>query len=125
MKISDKYLRNLLREVVSHRAYGHCEFPGCSRSDCDPHHWKSKKNNAIKYDPDACINLCCEHHTSGVISAHGTPSNFKAIILCRVRTPSWADSVMRKARQAVKDDNAFREKEKARLLEELELLKCG
>jgi len=39
MKVSDKYLKDLLREVVSIRANGFCEFPGCINHQCDPQKW--------------------------------------------------------------------------------------
>jgi hypothetical protein len=117
---SDKYLKELLRDVVSQRAGGHCEFPGCNIQECDPHHWHSKSNHAILYDPDACINLCAGHHTGNTLSAHRSPFQFKKVIIenC-VRSEDWADQVMIKAHQVVKDDKYFRETCKFKLLDEL------
>jgi len=97
VKVSDKYLLNLLRQVVSARASGHCEFPGCSNTECDPHHWRSKKNLVIRYDPDACLYLCTWHHTGNTMSAHLNPEGFEiAIIKSGVRTQVWADAVEQK-----------------------------
>ena len=103
MKISEKYLKELLRDVVSLRADGHCEFPGCLNVQCDPHHAYSQRNNAIKNDPDCCINLCAEHHTGNTISAHRSPLQFKKIIIENlVRSEEWFDQVMVKAHQRTK-----------------------
>ena len=119
-KVSDKYLRDLLRQVVSLRAGGKCEFPGCINMQCDPHHWHTQKNNAVKYNPDCCINLCAEHHTGGNQSAHRAPTLFKKIIIenC-IRSEEWADNILSIANQVVKDDKYFREVWKEKLLEEL------
>jgi len=118
--IAEKYLKDLLRQVVSLRAGGKCEFPGCINMQCDPHHAFSQSNNAIKYDPDACINLCADHHTGGNQSAHLSPLRFKKIIIenC-VRSEEWADNILSIANQVVKDDKYFREVWKEKLLEEL------
>jgi len=119
-KVSDKYLRDLLRQVVSLRAGGKCEFPGCINMQCDPHHWHTQKNNSVKYNPDCCINLCVEHHTGGNQSAHRAPTLFKKIIIenC-IRSEEWADNILSIANQVVKDDKYFREVWKEKLLEEL------
>jgi len=125
MIVSDKYLRDLLREVVSLRAGGHCEFPGCACRDCDPHHWESKENNAIRYDSFACLYLCAEHHTGSIFSAHHDPLAFKQEILLEgVRSPEWADQIHLRALQIVKADNLFRVEWKIKLLEEKERLMC-
>lgn len=122
-KVSDKYLRDLLREVVSIRAEGKCEFPLCINHQCDPHHAYSQKNNAIKYDFESCINLCAEHHTGGNQSAHRSPLQFKKIMIENlVRSEEWFDAVMLKAKRRTKDDRYFREECKEKLLEELKRL---
>lgn len=122
-KVSDKYLRDLLRVVVSFRANNCCEFPGCVNCQCDPHHWASKKNNSIRNDYDACLNLCVGHHTGNQLSAHKSPRLFKLhIINCGVRTQAWADKVEQKARQAAKDTAEFREECKEKLLAEMKRL---
>ena len=120
LMISEKYLKDLLRQVVSLRAGGKCEFPGCINMQCDPHPAYSQGNNAIKYDPDACINLCADHHTGGNQSAHRAPLRFKKIIIenC-VRSEEWWDAVMLRAHTRAKDDRYFREFWKEKLLEEL------
>jgi hypothetical protein len=123
MKVSDKYLKDLLREVVSIRANGKCEFPGCINHQCDPHHAYSQKNNAIKYDYDSCINLCVLHHTAQANSAHKSPYFFKKIIIENlVRSEEWFDAVLVKAQAVVKDDRYFREMWKEKLLAELKRL---
>ena len=123
MRVSEKYLKELLRIVVAGRAGGICEFPGCINHQCDPHHACSQRNNAIKYDPDCCINLCTEHHTGNTISAHRSPLQFKKIIIENlVRSEEWFDEVMVKAQRVVKDDNYFREECKFKLLAEKELM---
>jgi hypothetical protein len=35
-KVSEEYLRDLLREIVSLRANNCCEYPGCKNTECDP-----------------------------------------------------------------------------------------
>jgi hypothetical protein len=120
VKVSDKYLLDLLREVVSIRAGGRCEYPGCCETSCDPHHWYSKKNLSIRYDPDACLYLCAEHHTGGTYSAHRSPELFKnKIISSGVRSQEWADSILIKKNKIIVchiDD--FREDSKEILIAE-------
>lgn len=102
MKVSDKYLLDLLREIVSARAGGRCEFPGCCETSADPHHWYSKKNLSIRYDPDACLYLCAEHHTGGALSAHRAPEAFKLyIVVSGVRSQEWADRILIKKNQII------------------------
>lgn len=124
MNVSDKYLLDLLREIVSIRAGGRCEFPMCSETDCSPHHWHRKKNLAIRYDPDACIYLCCGHHTGLLFSAHKSPYAFKKyIIMHGVRTEEWADQVLFKANQIITIPTViYRQEWKIRLLAEREKL---
>lgn len=117
--MTEKKLLILLREVVSARAGGRCEFPGCKNTDCDPHH-TGGRGNAVKYDPDTCMNLCSGHHTSGAISAHGKPEIFKQIIIeSGVRSAEWFDEVNRKKNLYAKDGPDDREKWKERLQNEL------
>jgi hypothetical protein len=119
MAVSEKSLLLLLRDVVSARASGRCEFPGCQKTDADPHH-AGGRGNAVLFDPDTCINLCACHHTSGATSAHGTPEAFKAAIInTKVRPYDWFDGVRFKANQVVKDTAEFRAEWKERLLNEL------
>lgn len=123
--VSDKYLRDLLRDIVSFRANGHCEFPDCKNTECDPHHWFAKKTNtAIKYDYDACINLCTGHHTGNLLSAHLSPMLFRqAILRAGVRSEEWAHEVHRKASQIITvDEQTFRQEWKEKLLAELKRL---
>ena len=119
MKVSDRYLRGLLMDVVSQRANGFCEFPYCNEIDCSPHHWFTKKNAAIKYDPDACIYLCNFHHTAGPDSAHRQPIKFQYSILANgIRTNEWLMNIIEKKNMTVKDNDLFREYWKGKLLEE-------
>lgn len=124
MKVSDKYLRDLLREIVSLRAHGVCEYPQCSNTDGDPHHWFSKKNLAVKYDPDACLYLCAFHHTASQYSAHKAPFTFKKkIIQCGVRSEAWKYEVLRRANQIITvAPEIYRQEQKIILLKELERL---
>lgn len=120
MNVSDKYLRDLLREVVSRRAGGRCEFPDCHETACDPHHAESKKNTAVRWDADACINLCTGHHTGETISAHRSPLFFKTIIIeSGVRTAEWFGAVRQKANVIIKDSEFFRIEMKEKLQNEL------
>jgi hypothetical protein len=123
MRISEKYLKDLLREVVSLRAAGRCEFPGCINVQCDPHHAYSQSNNAIKYDFESCINLCDTHHNNSSAAPHRSKLQFKKIMIENlVRSEEWFDAVMCKAHTQRKDDNYFREEWKAKLLAELKRL---
>lgn len=123
MAVSEKYLKELLREIVSIKAECHCEYPGCNEMICDPHHWISQENKSIRYDPEVCLFLCSRHHTGGPISAHRTPHTFKTLIISNgVRTQEWADQVSIKANQIVKFCDHFREEWKVKLMEELKRL---
>jgi hypothetical protein len=118
--ISDKYLLNLLREVVSARANHHCEWPGCNETTCDPHHFFSKENKSIRYDPDACLFLCCAHHTGDFLSAHRSPAYFQHIIIYeRVRDVRWLAEITRRKNQIVKYNDQFRSDWKDKLLNHL------
>lgn len=118
MNVNDK----LLREVVALRAGGHCEYPGCSITDCDPHHVGGRSNFVI-YDPDTCINLCCGHHNGNTISAHLSPEIFKQLIIAHgVRSREWFDEVSRKKNQTQKDTPEFRAACKEKLQSELRRL---
>jgi hypothetical protein len=124
MKVSDKYLRDLLREIVSLRAGGVCEFPGCTETNGDPHHWFSKKNLAVKYSFENCLWLCNFHHTASAYSAHKAPFSFKKkIIQCGVRSEAWKYEVLRKANQIITvAPEIYRQEMKIVLLKELERL---
>jgi len=117
MIVSDRYLLNLLREIVSIRADGHCEYPGCFETSCDPHHWYSKNNLSIRYDPDACLYLCAGHHTGSIWSAHRAPAGFQAkIIFNDVRSLGWVMQVEFKKNQIITIPvNDFRIEWKGRL----------
>ena len=121
-KVSDRLLLGLLREVVSIRAGHCCEFPGCTNTNCSPHH-AGGRGNFVKYDPDTCLYLCgglCGHHVTGAISAHGTPTLFKqAIIKGKVRSREWFDEVSQKENQTQKDTPEFRAIWKERLQDDL------
>lgn len=120
--MTEKKLLILLREVVAARANFRCEFPGCTKTECDPHH-VGGRGNAVKYDPDCCINLCGGpdgHHVTGKISAHRTPVYFRLEIISHgVRSAEWFEEVNRKRNIIVKDTKEFREEWKEKLLNEL------
>jgi len=120
MKVSDRYLLNLLRDVVSRRAGGRCEWPGCNEVACDPHHVFSKENKSIRYDPDVCLNLCCGHHTGNTLSAHQSPEYFLHIIIYeRVRDVRWMAEANRRKNVIVKFNDQFRLSWKEKLQNEL------
>lgn len=121
MKVSDKYLRDLLREVVSIRAGGKCEFLGCQNTECDPAHRFTKKNLSLRYNADACLFLCANHHTIDLFSAHRSPDEFwKYIIKSGVRSQEWEDKIIKTKNIIITGfENAFRETCKFELLEEL------
>jgi hypothetical protein len=120
MNISDKYLTDLLRQVVSLNASGVCEWPTCNSTICDPHHYFSRDNNAIRWDADSCLWLCSSHHT-GTISAHHEPMIFEAVIIYyQIRTAEWLQSVIEKRNMVVKDTPDYRQECKAKLLTQLD-----
>jgi hypothetical protein len=113
----------MLREVVSMRAGGHCEYPRCFEKICDPHHFFTKENKSIRYDPDVCLYLCTGHHTSDHLSAHKSPAYFQHIIIYeRVRDVQWLAEITGRKNQIVKFNNQFRVEWKERLQEELRRL---
>ena len=122
-KVSDKYLRDLLREIVSLRANNCCEWPGCKNTECDPHHFFTKDNLSIRYSPESCLWLCCEHHT-GRISAHSEPKIFEAVIIYyHVRTIEWLQEVIERKNQIITvAPEIYREEWKVKLLAELKRL---
>lgn len=106
--MTEKKLLILLREVVAARANFRCEFPGCTKTECDPHH-VGGRGNAVKYDPDTCINLCAGpdgHHVTGKISAHRTPVYFRLEIISHgVRSAEWFEEVTRKKNMIIRDND--------------------
>jgi len=125
MKVSDKYLLDLLRQVVSLRAGGCCEYFGCPNIDCDPHHVYSRENKSIRYDPDSCLYLCVHHHTGGQFSAHHKPEAFRIMIISTgVRTVEWWEVVWVRSLEIVRFNDAFRQEWKERLQEELRRLEA-
>lgn len=119
-RVSDKYLRDLLREVVSLRANNCCEWPGCKNTECDPHHFFTKDNLSIRYSPESCLWLCQSHHT-GRISAHSEPKIFEAMIIYyQVRTIEWLQEVINRKNQIITiPEDQFREEQKEKLKAEL------
>jgi hypothetical protein len=94
---------------VAARANFRCEFPGCTKTECDPHH-VGGRGNAVKYDPDTCINLCNDHHTAAPSAAHRSPVRFRFMIIGHgVRSSEWFDEVNRKRNMIVKDADARQE----------------
>lgn len=84
----------LLRNVVAKRAGHRCEFPGCQKTDCSPHH-AAGRGRAVKHNPDTCVNLCNDHHVYGPVSAHGTPDLFKKIMVeSGIRSAEWFDEML-------------------------------
>jgi len=119
--VSEKYLTDLLRKVVAAKANYVCEWPGCNSTLCDPHHYFSRENNAIRWDADSCLWLCANHHT-GTISAHHTPMIFEQVIIYyQVRTIEWLQSVIEKRNQIIAlPKEIYRQECKKKLLADLE-----
>ncbi|MDD5006330.1 MAG: hypothetical protein PHS33_07550 [Candidatus Omnitrophica bacterium] len=122
-KVSDKYIRDLLREIVSFRAGGVCEFPGCKNTECDPRHFFSKDSLSVRYSYESCLWLCQAHHT-GRISAHSEPLIFEAMIIYyQVRTIEWLQEVIDRKNQIITvAPEIYREEWKEKLLAELKRL---
>ena len=114
MAVSDKFLLNLLRQVVSIRAGGSCEFPGCSNTECDPHHTFSRGNKSTRYNPDNCAWLCNEHHRWSESHYEG----FRLIML-GLRGAQWWCNLTHAKNQVVKFNDAFRAGWKEKLQDEL------
>jgi hypothetical protein len=117
VKVSDKYLLNLLRQVVSIRAGGSCEFPGCSNTECDPHHIYSRENKSTRYDKDNCVWLCNEHHRD----AETRPNAFLSMMIY-LRGQKWIADLLNKKNKVVKFNDAFRAGWKEKLEDELRRL---
>lgn len=98
MKVSDKYLLDLWRQIVGKRAGWRCEFPDCGKIGTAPHHVFSRENLSTRYDPDNGIWLCYGHHCF----AHNNSREFKKeIIYWKVRSRQWLDELTIKANQIV------------------------
>jgi len=112
-KVSDAYLLNLLREVVSIRAGGKCEFPGCNKVICDPHHIFSRDNKSVRYDKENIANLCDYHHRW----AEAHRDDFVTVMIGWRGEKWWDDLVIRK-NIIIKFNGNFRQDWKEKLLGE-------
>lgn len=114
MIVSDKYVLNLLRDVVSARAGHKCEWPGCNKTECDPHHIFSRENKSTRYSPDNCAWLCNEHHRC----AEASRNEFTAMMV-EIRGVDWWIDLVHAKNQVVKFNDQFRAEWKERLQNEL------
>lgn len=117
MTVSDKFLLNLLREVVSTRSGGHCEWPGCNKTECDPHHIFSRENKSVRYDPTNIAWLCNTHHRWA--EELGTKKFIQYLLNTKLRLPEWEVELTIRKNAIVKANNQFRAEWKARLLDHL------
>jgi hypothetical protein len=112
MKISDRYLLDLLREVVSARAGGVCEISG--EAEGDPHHIFGRANKFVRYDPDNCVWLSNSAHRW----AEAHKKEFRTLMISK-RGREWWNELVIKKNIIVKDTPEFREGWKGRLTAEL------
>ena len=111
MIVSDEYLLGVFLEIVGLRARWKCEFPGCPMfgKDLNPHHYFSRDNHSVRYNPDNGLWLCTPHHNGDLLSAHKSPDQFiSIIILYEVRTQEWLDDLIIRKNQIVPFNNGFR-----------------
>ena len=115
MKVSDKCVLDLFREVVGKKAGFRCEKCGAFGQDFHPHHIFTRANKSIRYD--AALNgawLCNSCHRE----AEASPRDFNAIMVA-LRGNSWWVELVRAKNQVVKFNDAFRSEWKERLKNEL------
>jgi len=114
MIVSDKYNLDLFRKIVGERAGYRCEMPDCGKigENLNPHHFFSREEKSIRYDPLNGFWLCYGHHCF----AHNNSREFRKIILYnKVRTQEWLDELIIRKNQIVKVNNSFREDWKEKL----------
>jgi hypothetical protein len=125
MKVSDATLLRMWGMVVKGRAGNKCEYPHCEvkSNQLHPHHYYSKRNASVRYDPLNGICLCAVHHALGNESAHHDP-NFKDVILSAgVRTHEWHWMITARKNEVVKNNQFF--KENCKILLKIELDKIN
>ncbi len=117
MIVSDKYLLNLLREIVSERAGYRCEKCLAFGKNFDPHHVYSREYKSIRYDPLNGVWLCVDCHRY----AHTVGERFfiNELVEFGIRPPDWPNELITRKNLIVKFNNAFRIEWKAKLQEEL------
>jgi Zn-finger protein len=123
--VSEEYLLKIFHEIVGFNADFNCEWPGCKAEgpDLNAHHFDSRGNLSIKFDPFCGLYLCTNHHT-GRISAHSEPKIFEAMIIYyQVRTIEWLQEVIeRKNKIITVAPEIYREEQKEVLLAEMKRL---
>jgi len=82
-----------------------------------PHHYFSRKNLSVKYDPMNGLWLCAAHHAF----AHSQPEEFEKILLYyNARNQAWLDELTQRKNQIITVSPAlFRQDQKIILLEQL------
>ena len=109
--VTDASLLKLLGNICKERANFRCEYPDCDvrSSQLHPHHFYSRRNASIRYDPDNIIVLCPIHHTLGSFSAHNDPDFKDRIIATCVRSQDWNEKLRLKRNLIVKNNQAFKD----------------
>jgi hypothetical protein len=78
----------------------------------------------MRFNEKACVNLCVNHHTADLFSAHNSPEAFwKFIIESGVRSQEWEDNLLIVKNQIITmPEEQYREDCKEKLLAELKRL---
>lgn len=109
-KVAESGVLALWREVVFKQAKYKCEYPNCTvnYTQLHPHHYYSRGNKSVKYDPLNGIALCARHHTLDKDSAHKDP-DWKEIWLASEKRPSWwLEELTKRKNIQAKDNDEFR-----------------
>jgi hypothetical protein len=121
-KVSEKSVLKLWREVGLKNAGYKCEYPRCrvNYTQLHPHHYYSRKNASVKYDPLNCIMLCHIHHTNGDNSAHLDPDWKEKWLASGKRPKGWLEELTRRKNIIAKDNEEYRRTWKEKLTKMLE-----
>jgi len=122
--VSESSVMKLWRKVVLLRAGNKCEYPNCTVhfTQLHPHHYYSRKNKSVKYDPMCGISLCHIHHTNGNEAAHLDPDFKEKWLASGKRPKGWLEELTRRKNQIVKDNDEYRAYWKGILQEEIKKL---
>ena len=123
-RVAESGVLELWRKVVIMRANGQCEYPNCTVNftQLHPHHYYSRGNKSVKYDPLNGICFCHQHHTNGKEAAHLDPDFKEKWLASGKRPEGWLEELTRRKNQIAKDNDELRGYWKEKLKEELERL---